>query len=148
MTWLNIPNNYDDYVGFVYEITEINTGMKYIGKTNFWYIEKKKPTKYVLENGKYKKDKKGKRILNTRTTKKHVKKESDWRNYNSSSSILQNKIETNPSNYIKKILVCHKSQSELKAEEAYLQLKAWKEGNWDKYYNEIINLRITFPSKK
>lgn len=143
MTWINIPDNYDEYIGFVYVIEEKDTGMKYIGIKKFWKIYKKKPTKYKLKNGKYLKDKKGKRILNTRSTKQHIKKETDWRNYNSSSPILQPKIEKNPNNYTKKILHCCSSTSQLKAMEAYLQLQVWMDGDWDTYYNKVINLRIT-----
>ena len=141
-TWLNSPETYDEYVGFVYLITEIDTGLMYIGKTSFWYIEKKKPTKFKRKDGKYLKDKKGKRILNTRTTRIHTKKEKDWRNYNSSNLVLQEKIENNPNNYKKEILSCHKTVSALLIEEAYLQIIAWKNGDWNKYYNQVINLRL------
>ena len=124
MTWLNIPENYDDYIGFVYLITEIDTGMKYLGIKQFWKTVKLKPLK-------------GKK------NKRHSKRESDWMSYNSSSPILQKNIDNNPDNYIKEILSCHKSKSTLKAREAYLQLKAYYDGDWDKYYNQVINLRIT-----
>ena len=140
--WLNIPNSYDNYVGFVYSVEEVDTGMKYIGIKKFWRTEKKKPTKYKRKDGKFLKDKKGNRILNTRTTKKHVKKESDWKTYNTSSPILQKNLETNPSNYIKTIISYHDSVSEMKAKEAYLQLNAYFIGEWSNYYNEVINLRI------
>ena len=142
MAWLGIPESYDEYIGFVYEIEEIDTGMKYIGIKKFWTTVKKKPTKFRMKDGVYLKDKKGKRITNTRTTKEHIKKESDWRKYNSSSPILQEKIKQNPDNYKKKIISCHKSVTDLKIEEAYLQIKAYKSGNWDKYYNNMINLRL------
>jgi len=142
MSWHNVPENYEDYVGFVYLITELDTGMKYIGKTSFWYTKKRKPNKYILENGKYKKDKKGKRILSKRKTKKHIRKETDWRNYNSSNKILQKKIAENPDNYRKEIISCHKTVTDLLLEEAYLQIKTYKQGEWDNYYNEVINLRV------
>lgn len=147
MTWLNVPENYDDYVGFVYLITELDTGMKYIGKTSFWYIEKRKPTKYILKNGKYKKNKKGERILNKRTNKKHIRKETDWRNYNSSNKLLQEKIVENPVNYRKEILSCHKTVTDLLIEETYLQIMTYKQGKWNDYYNEVINLRVRVREK-
>ncbi len=141
-TWLNVPDNYDDYVGFVYEILEIDTGMRYVGKTHFWYTFKKNPTKYKMKDGKWLKDKKGKRIPNTRTTKQHFKKEAKWKEYNSSSKVLKEKIPLNPDNYIKKIISCHKTITSLKLEECYLQIQIWKRGDWSKYYNGVINVKI------
>ena len=143
MTWKNAPKTAPkDKVGFVYEITELDTGLKYIGIKKFWKIEKKKPTKYLMKAGKYVKDKKGKRILNTRKNKICTKKESNWRDYNSSNPILSEKIPKNPSNYKKTILRICSSITELKLHEAYIQLDYYISGNWDMLYNEVINLRL------
>ena len=59
----------ENYQGFVYEITELQTNKKYIGKKNFW-----KP-KILPKNSKRK------RRIRTRV-------ESDWRGYFGSSGIL------------------------------------------------------------
>ena len=61
-------------------------------------INKKKPGKYLKVDGCFiYNPKTGKRILETRTTKRYTKVESDWRNYSSScgsNKKLQEKIET------------------------------------------------------
>ena len=59
----------EEYQGFVYEITELHTNKKYIGKKNFW-----KP-KTLPKNSKRK------RRIRTRV-------ESDWRSYFGSSGVL------------------------------------------------------------
>ena len=148
MKWKNIPESYENYVGFVYEITEKNTGMKYIGLTRFWKDDKKKPGKYKTKDGKYIKDKNNKRILETRTTKKHVKKETNWRNYNGSNKILLEKIKQNPNNYTKRIIQCWHTITQLKAYEAYLQLEAYFNGDWNTYYNEHIGFRLRIRKEK
>ena len=56
----------EDYQGFVYEITELATGKKYIGKKNFW-----KPK--ILP------------ITKSRKRRKRLRVESDWKKYYSSS---------------------------------------------------------------
>ncbi len=142
--WLNIPNDYSNFVGFVYIVEEIDTGMKYIGQKSYWRTKKVKPTKYKRKDGKFLKDKNGKRILNKRMTRKHFKVETDWKTYNTSSPIMQKNLEENPDNYIKTIINSYTSISEVKAEEAYLQLQYWKRGDWNLLYNEVINLRVRF----
>ena len=94
MSWINAPKEAPkDKIGFVYEITELNTGMKYIGQTKMWKINKKKPGKYKKDKeGNWVRDKEGKRVLNTTTRKKHTKVETNWREYNSSSPLLQEKM--------------------------------------------------------
>lgn len=148
MSWKNIPDNIEDYIGFVYQIYEKDTGMKYIGIKRFWEIEKRKPTKYKRKDGKYLKDKMGKRILNPRTTRRHIKKETSWKDYNTSSPIMQLKLEDNPNNYIKTILKPCKTVSDLKAQEAFIQLLYYTNGKWDELYNEVVNLRINIPKSK
>ena len=39
--------NPEDYLGFVYKITNLTDGKFYIGKKYFWYNKKKKLTKKV-----------------------------------------------------------------------------------------------------
>jgi len=148
MKWTNIPENYDDYVGFVYLITEKDTGMKYIGLTRFWSVDKKKPGKYKMKEGKYLKDNNNKRILETRTTKKHIRKETDWRNYCGSNKILSEKIKQNPNNYEKRIIQCWNTITQLKAYEAYLQLQAYFNGEWNDYYNEHIGFKLRIRKEK
>ena len=120
-------------------IVEKDTEKFYFGLKNYWSIIKKKPGKYRMKERKYVKDKNGKRVLETRTTKKHIRKESDWRTYNSSRPELVKKIKENPNNYEKHIIRNCKSKSELKAYEAYCILNCYFEKiYWNKCYNECI----------
>ena len=130
MTWLNAPDNRDDYVGMVYLITELDTNKKYVGIKRYWKKVKLKPLK----------GQKRKRI---------VKKESDWRTYNTSSGgDLQEKLISNPSNYRKEILHNCKTISEMKAREAYYILSAYFSDEWDMWFNEIVHLRVRLRKNK
>jgi len=122
MSWENTPKNIEGWQGFVYGILEIDTQMRYIGKKNFWKKIRRKPLKGT------------KRVRLDRV-------ESDWKTYNSSNKILQEKIPKNPNNYVKSILKLCKSKEEMAIWETWLQIKYYIEGNWDKLYNEVINLR-------
>jgi len=122
--WINTPNIItENTIGFVYQITERDTGMIYIGIKKFWKIIKLKPLK-------------GKK------NKRHKTQETDWRIYNSSNKELEAKIKKNPNNYKKEIIRLCKSITEMKAYEAYYQLDYYVSGNWNKLYNEMINLRV------
>jgi len=123
MTWLNIPDNIEKYVGYVYVITELSTGKKYIGIKKFWKTVKLK-------------------ALKGRVNKRHKIKESDWRTYNSSNKELQEKIKNNPVGYKKRIVHCCKSVTDMKAHETYLQLTYYFNNKWDELFNEVINLRL------
>ena len=123
MAYINTEINLEDYVGFVYVIKELDTGKLYYGIKKFWKIVKLKPLK-------------GKK------NKRHKVKETDWRTYKTSSPIMQEKLEENPCNYSCELVELCKSVTEMKAIEAYLQLKHYIEGDWDKLYNEVINLRM------
>ena len=122
MSWIGSPGDIEDWQGFVYIIEEIDTGMSYIGKKNFWKKIRRKPLKGT------------KRVRLDRV-------ESDWKTYNSSNKILQEKIPKNPNNCVKSILKLCKSKEEMAIWETWLQIKYYIEGNWDKLYNEVINLR-------
>jgi len=129
MTWINAPVVTPDSHGFVYKITEVSTGMIYIGIKKFWKIVKLKPLK-------------GKK------NKRHFRRETDWRNYTTSSPIMQLKLESNPSEYINEMVMICDTQVELKCHEAYIQLKYYMSGEWDKLYNEVINLRLRIRKNK
>ena len=83
-TYNNEPfnNTPEEYQGFVYEITELNTGRKYIGKKNFW-----KPK--ILP------------ITKSRKRRKRLRVESDWKSYYSSSKEIQSLIEEKVRNRFK-----------------------------------------------
>jgi len=111
------------YVGFVYCITEEDTGKKYIGKKFFWSRRKLPPLK-------------GK-------TRKRIKVvQSDWQNYFGSSEELKQLVESKGKNiYHREILHLCKTKGEC----SYLEAKEQFDRNVlldDKYYNEFIGCKI------
>ena len=140
--WINAPRiTPKNKVGFVYQITNIKTGKKYIGIKKFWKTIKKKPGKYKKKDGKFVYDKNGKRVLETRTNKKHIKVETNWRSYNGSGNFTD-VINKHPTWFKKEILQICSTITELKLEEAHIQLDYWKSGCWNDLYNEEINVRL------
>lgn len=109
-----------EYIGFVYQITNLLNNKKYIGKKNFYFSK----TKQV----------KGK--------KKRIKVESDWKQYYGSNKDLQKDVkELGKENFRRDILILCKSKGEFGYYEAKLQF----ENNVlerDDYYNSWIMCRI------
>ena len=113
----------DDYQGFVYIITELDTNKKYIGKKNFWRPK-------VLP-----KNSKRKRRIRTRV-------ESDWRSYFGSSGVLNQLVEEQgDQNFKRVILKLCKTKGEMSYYEAKLQFKHDVLLR-DDYYNEFIGCKI------
>lgn len=113
----------ESYQGFVYEIVELDTGRRYIGKKNFW-----KPKTLP-------KTKSRKRRVRTRT-------ESDWRDYFGSSDKVKNLVEDKGrENFQKIILRLCKTKGEMSYFEAKLQFQNDVLLS-DKYYNEFIGCKI------
>lgn len=114
--------------GFIYEITNTVTNKKYIGKKQCKSKLKRKPLK----------GKKNKRI---------EIKESDWREYTSSSAELNEDIKKyGKDKFIFKIIKTCGSKWEL----AYFEISEQIAKNVllrDDYYNGIINVRIGRPPK-
>lgn len=124
MTWYYKKEEFtetpEEYQGFVYLITEKDSGKKYVGKKNFW-----KPAYKTV---------KGKR--------KRIKKESDWRDYFGSSKDLQEAVEANGNDkYHREILhLCKK-----KGHMSYLELKEQIDRGVlfdDSYYNAFVGAKI------
>ena len=113
----------EEYQGFVYQITELHTNKKYIGKKNFW-----KPKILPI-------NKKRKRRVRTRI-------ESDWKTYFSSSQQIQRIVEeAGEDKFKREILKLCKTKGEMSYHEAKLQF----EHNVllrDDYYNEFIGCRV------
>ena len=113
----------EEYQGFVYQITELHTNKKYIGKKNFW-----KPKILPI-------NKKRKRRVRTRV-------ESDWKTYFSSSQQIQKIVEeAGEDRFKREILKLCKTKGEMSYHEAKLQF----EHNVllrDDYYNEFIGCRV------
>ena len=113
----------EDYQGFVYIITEFDTGKKYIGKKNFW-----RP-KTLPKNSK-------------RARRVRTKVESDWREYYGSNQKLQLLVEQRgESNYKRTILRLCKTKGEMSYYEAKLQFEFDVLLRED-YYNEFIGCKI------
>jgi hypothetical protein len=112
-----------DYAGFVYQITENKTSMKYIGKKLFWKTIKRPPLK----------GKKRKRIEIV---------QSDWKTYFGSSEKVKLLVEQNGQDSFKReILRFCKTKGELSYFEAKIQFEKDVLLR-DDYYNGIINCRI------
>ena len=127
MKWLYENKEYDvtpdEYQGFVYLITELDTRKKYIGKKFFW---------------------KPKTLPITKTRKRRIKTriESDWRTYYGSSITVQNLIEEKGlDNWKREILRLCKTKGEC----SYYEAKEQFEHDVllsDEYYNEFIGCKI------
>tara|TARA_S200002703_G_scaffold46390_2_gene40244 strand:- start:294 stop:707 length:414 start_codon:yes stop_codon:yes gene_type:complete len=128
-TYCEIPFEPDEeylkqFVGFVYLITEIDTGKMYIGKKNFWSTRRLPPLK-------------GKK------RKRTVTKQSDWREYYGSNETLKTLVEERGGDkYKREILKLCKSKGDLSYEELLEQVRRDVLRD-DKYYNGIIQVRIS-----
>ena len=113
----------EDYQGFVYEVEELDTGRKYIGKKNFW-----KPKTLP-------KTKTRKRRIRTRT-------ESDWRNYYGSSEKVISLVESKGEEGFKRVIL---RLCKTNGEMSYFEAKLQFDNNVllsDEYYNEFIGCKI------
>jgi len=133
MSWLyesrpvfEIP---EEYAGFVYLITNKQTGRKYVGKK----LSRFSKTTYrtvKLKNGKKKRKKLRGKI------------ESDWQTYYGSSPELSRDIEAlGTENFIREILYYCRSKSECSYIEAREQF-ARRVLESDEYYNGHIQVRV------
>ena len=123
------PEMIGDHVGFVYRITDLENGMKYIGKKLFFTTQKLKPLK-------------GKK------RKRTVVKQSDWQEYFSSSDTIKTLVEERGANsFHREILVLCKTRGELSYMEAKLQFDNDVLLRGD-YYNGIIQCRINHTHVK
>ena len=125
MTWLYSNEQYEEtpenYQGFVYEITEIASNKKYIGKKNFW-----RP-KTLPKNSR-------------RSRRVRTRVESDWRTYYGSSKEVQLLVEGGHA-FRREILKLCKTKGEMSYYEAKLQFEKDVLLS-DEYYNEFIGCKI------
>jgi hypothetical protein len=125
--------NPDEWFGFIYRITELNTGREYVGKKQFFSNR----TKSVVG----------------RKNRKHYKKESDWRKYTGSSKELNLAIETNgKENYRFEIESLHKTKGSLHYQEVVVQinenvLRERLPNGIRKFYNGHISAVKFIPSE-
>jgi len=129
MKWKNVPKDIEPYWGFIYEITNLKTNRKYIGRKHFWRIEKKPPLK-------------GKK------NKRRSTVETDWKTYWGSSERLTRDIEElGKNNFTREIIYLCKARGETNYMEAYFQFNEnvlLRDDN----YNGIINIRLGIGSVK
>jgi hypothetical protein len=114
---------YAENQGFVYRITELDTGKMYIGKKFFW---------------------KPKTLPTNKTRKRKVKiiVESDWKKYYGSSKEVKFLVETRGANNFKReILKLCNTKGACSYWEAKLQFQ-YDVLLSDKYYNEFIGCKI------
>ena len=110
----------DNFFGFVYCITNVQTGRKYIGRKYFW--------KFRTPRGK----------------KRKVKSESDWKNYYGSSEELKEEIQRlGRQNFSRTILSLHKTAGKTNFEETrqlfvHGVLTEQLDDGTPKYYNSNI----------
>ena len=116
-------NTPEDYQGFVYEITELDSNKKYIGKKNFW-----KPKTLPITKSR-------KRRVRTRT-------ESDWKEYYGSSDEVRRLVESRGQDKFKReiIRLC-KTKGEMSYYEAKMQFDNDVLFRED-YYNNFIGCKI------
>lgn len=113
----------EGYIGFVYLITNLQTGQKYIGKKLAQFKKTRPPLK-------------GKKL------KRRSVVESDWRDYWGSSDRLNADVQQlGPENFTREILYYCTSKAEMSYIEAREQFDR-RVLESDDYYNGIINCRI------
>jgi hypothetical protein len=109
-----------DFMGYVYEVRNLKTGQRYIGKKLLWF------RKIKIKNGK----------------RKRFLAESDWRNYWGSNKTLLEDIEKQgPENFTRTILRLCKSKGECNYYEAKYQFENDVLLD-DTFYNDLIRCRI------
>lgn len=124
----------EDWFGFLYCVTEVDTGREYIGKKQFFSNRTK--------------------VVKGRKNRKHYKKESDWKSYTGSSIELNKSIALKGlDNYDFQILSLHKTKGSLHYAEVELQiqedvLRTKLDDGTKKYYNgHIAAVKFIPPSE-
>jgi hypothetical protein len=121
--WKNIPENIEDYLGFVYMVIHKPTGQYYVGQKKFWFKDTKPP-------------------LKGRKNKRHSLVESDWKTYWGSSNKLKEWIaKEGTSEFERRIIRPCKTQWEMSYTELEWQMKLDVLRD-DKALNGIINVRL------
>ena len=113
----------EEYQGFVYQLTEIHSNKKYIGKKNFW-----KPKTLPINK--------------TRKRRVRTRVESDWKDYYGSSNEVRKIVEEHGTQTFKReILKLCKNKGEMSYYDAKLQFDNDVLFR-DDYYNNFIVCRI------
>ena len=114
----------EDNIGFVYEITDTENNMKYIGKKKFWSKVTRPP-------------------LKGRKNKRRSVKESDWKLYHGSSDEVKELVESSgPDRFQRKIIRLCKTLGEMTYYEMKEQFDREVLLKPDEYYNAFIGGKI------
>lgn len=130
--WINEDQiNMEEHIGFVYQIENIQTGKKYIGKKSLISTRTKKLGVRAMAAQEGKKGRK--------KTKETVVRESDWQRYWGSDDELKQDVETlGKDNFVRTILRLCTSKKELSYyEEKFMFINEVLEDS-DKWYNKNI----------
>ena len=87
----NIEDIYEGVYGFIYEVTHLPTGRKYLGKKNLYFERNKKLGKRELQA--LKEERKAKGIGGRVPSKKKVITESDWKTYFGSQTEIKELVK-------------------------------------------------------
>lgn len=113
----------EGYSSFVYIITNLETGKKYIGKKIFKSIQRKK--------------------VKGKTRKKKVEKESNWKSYfGSNLALLADLEELGPDKFRREIVKLCKTRGTASYFEAKLQMQYEVLENSDLWYNDWIMCKV------
>lgn len=114
----------EEWAGFVYIITEIESGMMYVGKKLF-HRKKTLP------------------VTKSRKRRKHMRVESDWKDYFGSSETVKLLLEQKGADTFKREII---RLCKTKGDCSYYEAKEQFDREVllsDEYYNGIINCRIS-----
>lgn len=122
----NLPENFSapqkTDIGFLYCITQLSTGKRYIGRKIFW------SKKAFQKNG----------------VKRRKTVQSDWKNYWGSGPLLQSEIErVGKEDFGRDMLLIAHSKSELSYLETYAILYSGALLKPEEYFNEWFSAKIT-----
>jgi hypothetical protein len=122
-SWIGLPENKEDYLGFIYLITNKKNGKKYIGKKQLWKRIRRKPLK-------------GKKRVRIDKVK------SDYETYyGSCKRLLADVKEQGEQDFKREVLQLCKNKFDLAYNELVYQIE--KDVLFrDDYYNRIINVRL------
>lgn len=129
--WFGIKHDPLNNFGFLYRITEKDTGRMYIGKKQYRFWDGPRGGYKCTD------------VTDDTWFDESLWKESDWRYYRTSAPLLAQKITADPTNYLLETISLHKDKLELHLAEIALQLEedvlhAVDDNGEYKYYNGNI----------
>lgn len=113
----------EGYASFVYIITNLETGKRYLGKKIFKSVQRKK--------------------VKGKTRRKKVTKDSDWKSYFGSNKLLLEDVEKlGPDRFHRQILKLCKTRGTASYYEAKLQMVNEVLEKPDEWYNEWVMVKV------